>query len=110
KSINLFYNGLTANTFSFEPSHATTTSQWSSNSETSLFLRTSEVNISSITLDLKATMLANSEKAIGYFYVGDLQIDFSRLPAASGYTPKINPKEVVHNMSDGGKRLHRISE
>lgn len=108
REFNIFFNGSTSNTFALSGGN-TTTSQWSSNSESSLFLRCTEVDISSITIDMKATMVPDSEKAIGYFYVGDLQIDFPRLPSANDYKPQNVPKEVVHTMSDGGKRLHRIS-
>lgn len=108
KGFNLFYNGSTANTFSFSGG-ATTTSQFVSNSETSQYFRFSTIQCSSITLDMKTTQSANSEKIISYIYVGDLIYAMDIIPNAKDWKNKVVNKQVVHKLADGGTRIHRIS-
>lgn len=110
KEFNIFYNGSTANSFNLTSTAATTTSQWSTNSETSMFLRCSEVNATSVTFDFKSTIIANSEKAIGYIYLGDTKLVFPRIPTSKNYKPKKTTKEIVHKLSDGGTRVHVIDK
>src|SRR3990167_1921132 len=108
KSFTLFYNGVTANTFSLTTTSATTTSNFSTNSETSMFLTTTPVNCTSVTIDMKKTITADSEKAIGLLCISDLLLKFEtngRLPSAKNYDPTRKRREVIHNMSDGGSRL-----
>lgn len=109
KKFNIYYNGVTANAFTLDGA-ATTTSQWISNSETSMYLRFSTLTIYSITIDAYSTQVANAEKALGYFVASDLLVDFERVPAAKNYKPIIDPEEVVHKLSDGSARLQRIDE
>lgn len=108
KAFTIFYNGVTANTFSFTSTADTTTSDYSSNSQTSIYLTFATQAVSSVTIDMKSTIVADSEKAIGYFYMGDTKLVFPRIPNAQSYSPSYNSKEVVHKMSDGGTRLHYI--
>jgi len=108
KKFNLYYNGATANAFSLTTTAATTTSQWTNNSETAMFIKATSVNCTSVSLDIYSTQSANSEKAIGYFYMGDTKVTFDRIPTAKNYKPKKQPKEVAHKLSDGGVRLHII--
>lgn len=110
KEFNLFYNGVTANTFAITSTSDTVTSQWSSNSESAMYLQMATANCSSVTLDMKSTFQANSEKAIGYFLVSDTHLVFDRIPTAENYEPIIKPKEVVQKLSDGGRRFNRIAE
>lgn len=110
KSFDIFYNGSTANTFAITSTAATIASQWSTNSETSMFLRVNSTAVSSVTIDMKTTQTANSEKAIGYIYLGDTKIVFPRIPTSKNYKPKLNAKEIVHKLSDGGQRLHIIDK
>jgi hypothetical protein len=49
-------------------------------------------------------MVANSEKAIGYLYIGANELTFEKVPSANNYTPLKDPKEIVHEMSDGGTK------
>lgn len=114
KSFDIYYNGATANTFDLTGGGAshTSTSQWTTNSLGSHYLRMAEVNVTSITLDLKSTQTANQEKAIGFLGISKLELDFTvngRVPSAKNYKPRINPKQIEHQMSDGGTRLHYIS-
>jgi hypothetical protein len=108
KSFNIFYNGVTANTFAITSTSATTTSQWSTNSETSMYLRTTAVDCTSVTFDFKTTTTADSEKAVGYLALTAPHVVFPRIPTAKNWKPKFNPKQIVHKMSDGGTRVHTI--
>lgn len=108
KGFTVFYDGTTANTFDLT-SGPTTVSDYSSNSETSQYLQFTAVTISSITIDMKTTQVANSNKALGYIHFSDVELDFDRIPSASNYTPLYNPKEVVHKISDGGIKLHYLT-
>jgi len=106
KQFNLFYNGVTANAFTL--TSPTTTSQFTNNSATNLYLACTPVDVTSVTFDIKTTMTANSEKAVGYFYVGANELTFAKIPNSGGYTPIIDPKELIHNLSDGGTRRQTV--
>ena len=110
KEYDIFYNGATANTFAFTTTASTNTSQFSSNSETSQYFRTTPVAVTSVTLDLKATIEADNEKAIGLLFLSEKHFEFDRIPSAKNYRPEIVPKQVIQSLSDGGTRLHSISE
>lgn len=109
KSYNLFYNGVTANTFSFSEG-ATTVSQFTTNSETSQYFRFSTIMCSSITIDMKTTMVANDEKVMSQIIVSDLYFEMSQIPNSQGYTPNKNAKQVSHELSDGGMRIHKVRD
>ena len=106
KKFNIYVNGATANALTL--TNPTTTSQFISNSATSIYLACSPVNCTSVTFDLYSTQVANSEKAVGYIYVGANELTFPRIPNASGYTPVRDPKEMTHELSDGGIRRQVI--
>lgn len=110
REFRIFYNGLTANTFALTSTGATVASSWSANSETAMALKATPVYCTSVTLEMKKTMVPNAEKAIGYFVVSQERISFSRLPAAKGYSPSFNAKEVVHSLSDGRTRIQKIGD
>lgn len=110
KSFDIYYNGATANTFALTSTGATTVSQWSSNSETAMYLQATPVDCTSVTIDMKTTQVANSEKAIGYLLLTEEHVNFDRLPAAKDYKPKVLPKEVVHALSDGSTRIQTIDQ
>jgi hypothetical protein len=106
KKFNVYYNGVTANAFSL--TNPTTTSQWTNNSATNLYISATPVNCTSVTFDFYSTQVANSEKAIGYIYVGANELTFPRVPNASSYTPVRDPKELINELSDGGTRRHLV--
>lgn len=108
REFRLFYNGLTANAFVLTSTGATVSSVWNSNSETAMALEAAAVDCTSVTLEMKKTIVANSEKAVGYFVLSQERLTFSRIPAAKGYTPILNAQEVVHTLSDGLTRIQRI--
>lgn len=110
KSFTVFYNGATANTFSLD-NQATTVSDFSTNSSTSTYLKTANlVACTSVSFDLKSTIVANNEKAIGYLVISNTYFTLSRPPPAKGYKPKLDPMDVVHKLSDGGTRIQFIAE
>ena len=110
KAFDIFFNGVTANAFSLTTTAATTTSQFTNNSESSMYLFTTPQACTSVTLDLKSTFLAGNEKAIGHLYIGDLELEFDRIPSAKNYKIKLITKEVVHKMSSGARRRQVIDE
>lgn len=114
REFNAYYNGATANAFALTSTGDTTASQYTGNSATSKFLRCAPVACTSISFDVKKTIVANSEKAIGYLYVGAERIDLAassgRLPAAKNYSPVQMTEEVAHKLSDGSTRLHKIAD
>jgi len=107
KSFTVFYNGSTASTFTLLNAN-TTTSNYSTNTQENLYFKFSTVQASSITIDMKTTQTANQEKRLGNLIISDTYYTLSRLPEAGGYKPKIESKQVVHKMSDGGTRIHNI--
>jgi len=110
KDFTIFYNGATANTFALTSTGATMASSWTANSETGMFLYCTPVACTSVTIDMKKTITANSEKAIGYFVLSQERLSFDRIPAAKNYSPIVNTEEVVHRLSDGNTRIQRISD
>jgi hypothetical protein len=108
KDFTIFYNGSTANTFSL--TGATTASDWSSNSESSMYLTFDTIQATRIDVDMLSTQVANSEKAIGHIYLADTLVNFDRIPSAKNYKPKIMPKQIVHKLADGGIRLQTTDE
>ncbi len=107
KKFNVYYNGVTANAFTI--SNPTITSQFTNNSASSLYLSSAApVACTSVTFDFYSTQVSNVEKAIGYLYVGANALTFPRIPNASNYTPLRDPKEFIHELSDGGTRRHMV--
>ncbi len=106
KAFNIYYNGATANAFAL--TNPTTTSQFTTNSATNLYLVCTPVNCTSVTFDFKSTVVPNNEKAVGYIYLGSNELIFPRIPNASSYTPLRDPKEFIHELSDGGFRRHVV--
>lgn len=108
KSFRIFYNGATANTFALTTTAATTTAYYATNSQTSHYFRVTPAACTSVTIDMYSTQVANSEKAIGHLIISDLYLEFSRMPNSSSYTPRVDPEQVLHQMSDGGFRTHTV--
>ncbi|HLB42009.1 MAG TPA: hypothetical protein VJN02_03980 [Gammaproteobacteria bacterium] len=107
RQFNLFYNGLTANSFALSGAH-TTASQFTTNDQEFLYLKFSTLAVSSITLDILTTQTANQEKRVGLFVASDLYLTLTHIPDASGFKPRRDPKQIVHKLSDGGMRIHNV--
>ena len=110
KAFTVFYNGATANTFALTSSGSTVSSAFSSNSETSHYLMASQTYCTSVTFDLKSTIVADQEKAIGFMVLSDPHLTLDRPPPAKGYKISIDPQDTVHKLSDGGTRIQNISD
>lgn len=112
KKMNIYYNGLTASTFSITGSGAshTSTSMWTTNSLTSMYMKTANVACTSVTFDIYSTQVANTEKAVGHIVLSALELDFPRIPAAGDYTPIKKSKELSHDLSTGGLRTHFVAQ
>jgi hypothetical protein len=107
KDFMFFYNGVTANTFALTNGD-TTVSSYTDNLDEDKYFRFNTVMCSSITINAKKTITANQEKLISLFVPTELILALTLIPSAKGYKPKINPKQVVHKLSDGGTRLHNV--
>jgi hypothetical protein len=115
KSFTLYYNGNTASTFALDSSADiyadTTVSDYISNSNTAQYFCLTPVNCTSVSIDMKATITPNQNKYIGYLVVSEKMTDFGgRVPHADGYTPQQIPRNVKHQLADGGIRIHSIDE
>jgi hypothetical protein len=108
-AFTVFYNGATANTFAITSTGATSASDFSTNSEPSMFIQATSVNVTSVSIDMKTTMVANSEKVLGQFIISNEHVVFPRNPSAKNYKPLTNPKQTVHKLSDGGVRIHYVA-
>lgn len=84
----------------------TTTANWSSNSNTSLYLRFATATASQINIVMSATMTPNQEKELGYVYVGGKQLTLDPLPSSTDFSPLIDVKQVVHQMGNGKIRTY----
>lgn len=109
KEFTIFYDGATSSTLTLTEG-ATTVSDWTNNEDEHLYLKFDTIACSSITIDIKKTITQNKEKAIGYFSINKLKLNFPQIPSAKGYKPTIEPEETVHKMSDGGSRIHFLKE
>lgn len=107
KGFTIFYNGSTANTFNLS-SQNTTTSSFTGNTDSNIYLRFPTTAVSSVTIDMKGTQTADQEKVLGLFFVSDLLYTFGKIPNSGGYKPNLVPKQVVHTLSDGGTRIHNV--
>lgn len=109
KNFRIYYNATTANTFALTSTGATTASNWSSNSETSMYLQCTPQACTSVSIDMYSTQVANQEKALGYLAISNLLSDLDgRIPSAQNYRPSFTQKQVVHELSDGSIRTQVV--
>ncbi len=105
KAFRVYYNGITANTFALTTSGSTIASNFISNSETALYLTAVPVDCTSVSIDMISTMTPNQEKAVGYLLISNVLSNLQgRTPPSQNYRPTFNPKQVVHELSDGSFR------
>lgn len=110
KDFRIYYGGVTANTLALTSTSETVTSVWTSNSSTNLYLMFSDTYMTSLSIDIKKTMVANEEKKIGQLWISDQRYQFTRNPNKSGFSPDAKTKEIKHEMSDGGTVVFRIRD
>ena len=109
KDFRLYYNGVTLNTFALTTTGDTTVSNWATNSNTAGFFRCTPQACTSVSIDMRSTIVANAEKALGWFYVGDIRYVLDHFPNSQGWRPHFAPKQVVHRLSDGGVRVNTFA-
>lgn len=110
KDYRIYYNGVTANTFAFTTTSSTVTSNFASNSETSQYFECTPVGCTSVSIDMRKTLIADTEKAIGYLMLSDIHFQLDRPPPSKGFKINVDPKDVVHTLSDGGTRIHNVAD
>ncbi len=108
KEFDVFYNGSTASTISLSNAD-TTACNYSSNSDTSKYFKFSAINATSLSFEIKSTIVANSEKLLSFLHVSDIYFEFGRVPSSNSYKPVLTPKQIVHTMGDGGTKVHNIA-
>jgi hypothetical protein len=101
KYFTIYYNSNSANTFTLVDA-PTTVSDWLQNSETALYLKFDTISVDSVWIVATQTMSEGYEKQISQFWINGLKFVFENNPDSKGYQPKLNSKEVIHEMSDGG--------
>ncbi len=109
KNFRIFYNGSTSNTFALT-SAETSSSAWTGNTDVDKFLYCTTAAVSSITIEATETMVANSEKAIGYVFISDVLVDFERVPSSKDYKPTKAVTDIVHKLSTGQTKVNFINE
>jgi hypothetical protein len=111
KDFTVFYDGVTANTFALTATANTSTTDYVTNSATSHYFRVSPVACTSVSIDMKKTIVADQNKTIGYLVVSEKLTDFDgRVPSSENYRPTLNPQAVVHRLSDGGTRIQTLGD
>jgi hypothetical protein len=109
KEFHCYHNALTANIFALTTANTSTLS-YSANSDTAQFFNCTPVACTSVSLYMKKTQYADSEKAIGFLYVGAKLLDLPRVPSAKNYGITKRVVKITHTLSDGGTRVQKISE
>lgn len=108
KSFSIYYNSTTSNKFTLQNA-LTTTSEWSQNSETSLYLMFATTSVDSIDIVGTTTMSANSEKEITELWITENYHTLTNNPSARNYDDEIDRKEYVHEMSNGGVSTYVVA-
>ena len=109
KSFKIYHSSNTANTFTLVDA-PTTTSEWVTNSVTTMMLKFATVSASIITIDATATMIADQDKQISGLWFLDKAYEFTDMPNAKNYDPNIEQKNYKHEMSDGGSAIYFIQD
>ena len=95
KQFRIFYNSVTANVFT--PAISETT-----NSATSNYFSVATTAVSSVQIQVDLATTADTEKAIGDIYIGDVMINFERNPSSANYMPILKKDRVIHRMPNEG--------
>lgn len=109
KEFKIFKDGSTASTFALTSTVGTASSSWTAFSGDHLYLVLASLTaMTSLTIDIKSTQIANQEKALGQLVVSSRLYQFTRNPKNDGFTPSVYAKEIDHEASDGGSILFNI--
>ena len=109
KSFKVYYNSNAANTFTLIDGE-TSTSDWTQNSATNLFLRFATISVDSVSICGTTTMIANQEKKVGQFWTSARRHIMAYNPASKDYKPKDDQKSWIHEMANGGSVVYRLAE
>lgn len=101
KDFRVFYNSATANTF---PTDVNVTG----NSLTSSYFNFASTTVSSITLQMDASIPGNDEFKVGELIPTERRIQFDVNPAHRNYNPSVRLTKIIHRMPDGGKTAFNI--
>jgi len=103
KQFRIFYNSVTANTFT--PAITKTT-----NSDASNYFSFASITVNSIQVQVDLAMTADTEKRIGELYIGDVMLSFERNPSAANYKPLTAKQKVIHRMPNGGVTMFIVDQ
>ena len=110
KDFDVYYDSNASNVLTLTGSPDTTTTDWSTNSATSHYLIFATTQIASLQIVMNTAITAGDEKGIGELYIGDLKHRLTKNPSRAKYKTALNPKQIVHTMSDGGTKIFDIRE
>ena len=111
KAFRVYYNGVTANSFSLSSPADTVASSFLTNSQTSHYMRCTPQACTSVSIDMMSTITPNQNKYLGYLVLSQKLTNFNgRVPSANNYRPSINPEAVIHKLSDGGTRIQTLED
>ena len=99
-TFSIFYDGTTTNQL-----FSTT-----ANAISNTYIGFSSVTVSSITLRATTTFPTSVEKYVGELVIAERRLVFERNPSFKGFTPELIPKQIVHNMPDGGVSVYWIRD
>ena len=95
KQFRIFYNSTTASTFTPNITYTT-------NSETSQYFEIATTSVLSLQIQCDLAMAADTEKAIGEVYLGNVLLNLERNPSAANYKPMVLKERTVHRMPNKG--------
>ena len=102
KNFKITYNGY-ADYFSLTSDCQTQTTDFTYNSETSLFLPLDrDKTITAFEIRGSTTMIANEDKYVGELWILKKYMTFEYNPKASNYRPQLDRKEFLNKGSSGG--------
>ena len=111
KDFTIYYDGTVTNLFSLASNNITSTTDFSNNSATNLYLYLGTgIACTSVSIVASATVVAGEAKKIGEFWLGHQQLQLEKNPTAKDYKVKLARKEYQHKMSDGGIALYVLDE
>ncbi|MCP4586762.1 hypothetical protein [Pseudoalteromonas sp.] len=112
KGFKIYYSSNSANTIdNLTSTCETSTSQWSENSSTSMYLIFPTTAMTSVFIVATTTMIANQEKKIGQIWCDQTYLKFENNPSYKNY--KVTPgdaKEHTHEMVGGGWTNYRLGK
>jgi len=103
----LNHNIQTATIF-FDSTTASSLGTISGNSATSTYLSFSSTTVSSIEIQLEATIAGSEEYSIGELIWSNRQLVFERNPSTKDFSPRTVRTQVQHKMPDGGITIFNI--